>query len=272
MSRIRGDSYQVSEEEKQRFREDGYVHLRGLLTAEEVDAIEATYERFMRREIAVPGKDFCDMAGDYERPLEEFALINVMLPRRYHPVWQGNVYERRATSVAAQLHGSGMEIDYDQLLAKRPARADALFHWHQDQAYWIETPDQRTATFWLAIDQSTLENGCMRFVVGSNREPSLRPHRPLHGDREKSHTLVADVDEARDRIRPVPIQRGDVTVHDERVIHGSGGNFSPGWRRAYIVAFRAESTVREERRRGFTHSHNDAPVVLDSVGIEGQSR
>jgi hypothetical protein len=272
MSRIQGDSYLVTEEEQRKFRADGYVHLRGLLTLAELAEIEATYARFLRREIPVEGRDFCDMSGDYERPAEDFACVNVMLPRKYHPAWQGNVYERRAASVVAQLHGPGMAIDYDQLLAKRPERADALFHWHQDQAYWIETPDQRTATFWLAVDESTLENGCMRFVVGSNREPRLRPHRPLHGDREKSHTLVAVIDEARDAIRPVPIQRGDVTVHDERVIHGSGGNRSPGWRRAYIVAFRSEATIREERRRGFTHSHNDAPAVLGGVGIEGQSR
>jgi hypothetical protein len=32
-----------------------------------------------------------------------------------------------------------------------------------------------------------------------------------------------------------------------------------------IDAVRGESTVAEERRRGFTHSHNDAGEVLDSV-------
>jgi len=70
----------------------------------------------------------------------------------------------------------------------------------------------------------------------------------------------------------VPIARGDVTVHHERVLHGSGGNTSASWRRAYIVAFRAESTIAEERRRGFTHSHNDAPQVKDAVGVPGETR
>src|SRR6185503_8026795 len=36
MSRIRGDSYQVTDEEKRRFREEGYVHLHGLLAPAEV--------------------------------------------------------------------------------------------------------------------------------------------------------------------------------------------------------------------------------------------
>ncbi len=271
--RRRGATYRVSAEERHLFARDGYVHLRGVLAEDEVRAIEEVYDRFLRGEIHVPGKDFCDMSGDYARKPEQFSIVNVMLPRRYWPAWQGNIYEQRATSIAEQLCGSDMVIDFDQLLAKRPFKADAVFHWHQDMAYWIDTPDKRTATCWLAVDDSTIENGCMRFVPGSQAEPRLRPHRPLvsnGGRREESHTLLCDVDEAVDTIRPAEIRRGDITVHGERVIHGSGGNRTKSWRRAYIVALRARSTVAEERARGFTHSHNDAPEVLGSV--EGARR
>lgn len=262
----KGDSYLVTPAQKQAFAADGYVHLPGVLSEAEVDELAVVYERFLGGEIEVPGKDFCDMSGDYGKPREEFELFNVMLPRRYYPPWQGNILERRAASIAAQLCGPGMQIDYDQLLAKKPGGANAVFAWHQDQAYWPVTEDPRTATIWCAIDHSTIENGCMRFVPGSHREPKLRRHAPLKGDREDSHTLVAEVDEQRDELRPVPIARGDVTVHNERVIHGSGGNTSAGWRRAYVVAFRSEATIAEERQRGFTHSHNDAKDVLDQVG------
>jgi ectoine hydroxylase-related dioxygenase (phytanoyl-CoA dioxygenase family) len=261
-----GPRYLVTDEELERFRRDGYVHLRGVLSDDELAGIAAVYERFLRREIAVSGKDLCDMSGDYARPFEQYSIVNVMLPRRYFPAWQGNVYEQRAASIAAQLHGPGMVLDYDQLLAKRPFKADAVFEWHQDQAYWPVFPDSRTATCWLALDDSTLANGCMRFVPGSHLEP-LRPHRPLTGDRGESHTLLTDVDPSRDVIRPVPIRRGDITVHNERVLHGSGGNSTAGWRRAYVVAFRARETVAEERRLGFTHSHNDEKDLLDRVGF-----
>ncbi len=261
-----GSRYHVSDEEKARFAADGWVHLKGVLSVEELAAVAIDYERFLRREIAVAGKDFCDMSGDYDKPVESFAIVNVMLPRRYHPAWQGSLYEQRAHSIAEQLQGPGMALDYDQLLAKRPQRPDAVFAWHQDLAYWpTDTPDTRTATCWLALDDSTPENGCMRFVSGTQAAP-LRPHRPLHGDRSKSHTLVTDLVKG-DRVTLARLARGDITVHDERVLHGSGGNASSGWRRAYIVAFRSAATVAEERRRGFTHSHNDEANVLDRVGF-----
>lgn len=269
--RINGDHYAVTDAEKHHFETNGYVHIRGLLTPAEVDELEETYDRFLRRDIDVPGKDYCDMAGDYGREPDDFSIINVMLPRRYHPAWQNNIYERRAASVARQLHGDGMTIDYDQLLAKQPHKQDAVFAWHQDMAYWPDTPDTRTATLWLAIDDSTVDNGCMRFVPPTAHEPNLRPHEPQFGDRGESHALGTTLLETDEPVT-VPISRGDVTVHNERVMHGSGGNSTPGFRRAYILAFRPESTVKVERELGFTHSHNDEDDVLDQVGVEGQTR
>jgi ectoine hydroxylase-related dioxygenase (phytanoyl-CoA dioxygenase family) len=263
--RRRGDRYVVTDEDRAAFERDGYVHLPGVLSEDEVAAIEEVYDRFLRREIDVPGKDLNDMtSGEHGTDPSQYAIVNVMVPRRYLPEWQGNVFERRAASIAEQLCGPDMVIDFDQLLAKQPGRTDAVFAWHQDQAYWIDTDDRRTATCWLAVDDSTVENGCLRFLPGSHREP-VRPHRPLHGDRSQSHTLVTDLRPGEDP-SPVPIRRGDITVHCEGVLHGSGGNRSAdSWRRSYIVAFRTADTVAAERELGFTHSHNDSADVLDGV-------
>lgn len=263
--------YEIGAEQRSSFFANGWVHLPGFLSDDEVDQLSVTYDQFLRREIEVPGKDYCDMAGNYGRDPEDFSIVNVMLPRRYYPSWQGNVFEKRATSAARQLHGDGMTIDYDQLLAKQPFKADAVFAWHQDMAYWPDTPDTRTATFWLAIDDSTVENGCMRFVPATNGEDSLRPHVPQFGDRGESHALGTDL-LADDVVVSAPIRRGDVTVHNERVMHGSGGNSTAGPRRAYVLAFRPESTVQIERDLGFTHSHNDADDVLNEVGVGGETR
>jgi hypothetical protein len=262
--RRQGDHYQLIDEDLRRFQLDGFLKIEGLLSSAEIEELEEDYQRFLRQEIEVAGRDFCDMSGDYSRPLSEYDVINVMLPRRYLPKWQGNLYERRAASVAAQLCGEDMELDYDQLLAKPPQRPQGIFHWHQDLAYWPDLPDPRTASFWLAFDRAAEDNGSMRFVPGSHREASLRPHRPLHASREKSHTLTAAL-RPDDPVHTVSLRPGDATVHCERILHGSGGNGSERWRRAYVVAFRSRETVAQERAMGFTHSHNDSREVVQSV-------
>lgn len=259
--------YRVSADERAAFERDGWVVLRGLLAPDELAELERSYMQFLRREIRVPGRDFCDMTAAWGRPVEDFSIVNVMLPRRWHPPLAGNLYERRAADVAAQLCGAGLALDYDQLVAKPPRKSDAVFHWHQDLAYWPVTPDTRTASFWMALDVTDLDNGCVQFVSGSHREPRLREHAPLHGDRNKSHTLVATL-RAEDRPAPARLQPGDVSVHHERTLHGSGGNTSERWRRGYVVAFRAEETIAAERAIGFTHSHEDRVDVLRGVGRE----
>lgn len=74
--------------------------------------------------------------------------------------------------------------------------------------------------------------------------------------REDSHALYLNLQDD-DIVKSVPIKRGDITVHDERVAHGSGPNMSSGWRKAYVLALRKAECIAEERSLGFTHSHND---------------
>ena len=131
-------------------------------------------------------------------------------------------------------------------------------------AYWpgaaaLGVTKTDTCTFSLAIDDSEEVNGCLRYVVGSGVGRKLRPHRPVAGDsREEGHALCAQVDPSVDEIRLAPAKRGSITIHDEWVVHGSGGNTCEDrQRRTYVVAYRANEIVKAEREIGFTHSHND---------------
>ena len=253
-----GDEYILSSEQIEQFHRDGYVTLRDVLTEAELAPLVAEFERFIRGEMPGMGRDFCDMSGPYDRKFEDFSLVNAVLPRKYQPHLQGNIYERRAASISRQLIGDSATLDYDQFLAKRPAKPDAVFTWHQDLGYWpTGTPEPLTATCSLALDDADSENGCLKVVPGSQKK-GLRPHRPLMGeDRENSHILSVELTED-DPVVELPLKRGDITVHDEMIIHGSGGNRSENrWRRTYITAFRSKACVDFERSIGFTHSHND---------------
>jgi len=266
------ESYPLTQEQVDGFHRDGWVVLPDFVDEASLRALERDYMRLLRREVPVRGRDYCDMAGDYQRPIEEFELLNVMLPGTYLPSLRGNVYERRAAGVVEELLGPDFALDYDQLVAKPPRREGAVFHWHQDLGYWPITADTRTATFWLALDDVDDDNGCVRFVDGSHLEPELREHLPLRGDRDSNHSMVAEVDPARDRIRSAVMKRGSVTVHHERAVHGSQGNGSDRWRRGYVLAFRSQETIEAERALGFTHSHNDDVQVLTAIGEQTRRR
>lgn len=263
--RIWNDEYRLAPEQIERFHREGCITIENVLTEEEVAAIQQVFDGFIQGDIPPPpGKDFCDISKPFGIPFEEWSLINCMLPTLYYPPFQGNVFERLATSMAKQLFpSSDMVKDYDQFLNKRPGKHDAVFAWHQDMAYWpgtkalgVDCTD--TCTFSLAIDDSDEANGCLRYVVGSGASKSLRTHQPLSGSRDEGHALTLQLDEDKEDIRLAPAKRGSITIHDEWVVHGSGGNTCENrQRRTYVVAFRAKEIVDAERRLGFTHSHND---------------
>jgi ectoine hydroxylase-related dioxygenase (phytanoyl-CoA dioxygenase family) len=262
MKRRNGDRYIMSDDEKQQFLDQGYCVLRDVLTADEVASFEDIYMAFARGEVSGMGRDFCDMSGPYDRAFEDYALINAMLPRKYRTELQGNIYEQLAQSIAEQLIGETATYDYDQFLSKKPSKEDAAFAMHQDLGYWpMGTPDTMTTTCSLALDDADAENGCLAVVPGSHLETELRTHRPVYksydgGVRDGGHTLALEM-KPDDETVLLPVWRGDITVHNERIVHGSGGNVSSRWRRTYIIAHRSKACVDYERSIGFTHSHND---------------
>ena len=262
------DRYILSEDEIAAFHRDGYIVLRQVLTEIELKTIESDFNDFIDGRVANMGRDFCDMSGPYDRKFEDFSLVNAVLPRVYRPSIMNNIFEKRSQSIAVQLLGAASELDYDQFLAKRPNKPDAIFTWHQDLGYWpTGTPGSTlTATCSLALDDADEENGCLKVIPGSQKR-GLQPHEPLFGNsRESSHILsVAVADDESTTL--LPLKRGDITVHDELIIHGSGGNRSPDrWRRTYITAFRSRECVAYERSIGFTHSHNDKVTWQTHLG------
>ncbi|KAL7479870.1 hypothetical protein ACHAW6_005589 [Cyclotella cf. meneghiniana] len=267
------EDYILTEEQIRTFREEGCVTLPDVLTEDEVSEIEKVFEKFLSREIHVPGKDFCDMSKPFGIPFEDWSIVNCMLPTRYYPPFQNNIFERITSKIVKQIHPHlDMVKDYDQLLNKRPGKSDAVFAWHQDMGYWpspevLGVTETDTCTFSLAIDDSTDQNGCLRYVPGSQILRTLRQHTPLSGSRDDGHALKLEVDESKgDVIKLAPCKRGSITIHDEWVVHGSSGNMCKDrQRRTYVLAYRPRVVVDAERRLGFTHSHNDN-VNWDTFG------
>lgn len=61
------------------------------------------------------------MSKPFDTPRQEYSVINAMLPRKYSPEFQGNIYEQVAASIAKQLFTDvEMMLDYDQVYKMKP--------------------------------------------------------------------------------------------------------------------------------------------------------
>ena len=164
-------TYTVTREEIEEFQRDGFVHLVGVLTEDEVAELEVVYDRFLRREIEVPGKDYCDMAGDYGRDPGDYSIVNVMLPRRTTRRGRAtstNGARRQVASTALRRwHGHRLRPAPRQA-ALQGRRRVRLAPGHGVLAATPTTGGPPRSG--CAVDDSTVENGCMRFVPATNHE------------------------------------------------------------------------------------------------------
>jgi hypothetical protein len=106
--------------------------------------------------------------------------------------------------------------------------------WHQDGQYWPIRP-LATCTVWIALDDSTPDNGCMRYVPGSHRARTIHHHRLDERPDLALNQTIADVDEA--GARDVVLEAGQLSLHDVFVIHGSRANRSVRRRAGFAIRY-----------------------------------
>lgn len=106
--------------------------------------------------------------------------------------------------------------------------------WHQDEAH-IPTRDRSLTAVWIALDDATVDNGCLWVIPGSHHDGVLYPVRDQHDPRfdptPEAHGFPWDDDAA----VPVELPAGAALVFDGYLLHRSLPNTrAGGFRRALV--------------------------------------
>ncbi|MBL8672957.1 MAG: phytanoyl-CoA dioxygenase family protein [Alphaproteobacteria bacterium] len=113
--------------------------------------------------------------------------------------------------------------------------------WHQDGKYWPIRP-LATCSVWVAIDDSKVENGCMRYIPGSHKRElveHVEDTRPLLVLNRVVDPAAFDASAARD----VELNAGELSMHDVFLIHGSNANKSARRRAGYVMRYMPTTSV-----------------------------
>ena len=232
------------------FNTNGYLVVEDIITKDEVETYKAIYDDFLSGKIAV-GKNRSDLGDGIGKNDTRENITQIMWPSEFVPGLVDMPYHQRALAISKELMGDDADMDFDMLINKAPL-TNTITPWHQDESYWLDVPNKRAVSCWLALDNSTVDNGCMWFVPGSNLTP-VRPHR-FAG--KEGGALMCDASESEGIA--VELNPGSCTFHHGRTLHYSRGNATEGQRRAFIVNFRPAEMIRYERERGFDHGKNNA--------------
>ena len=140
-----------------------------------------------------------------------------------------------------QLIGNDFALWNSSFFAK-PALNGHATPWHQDGQYWPIRP-LATCTVWLAIDDATEENGCLKFIKGSHKDKKLKKH---EFNKDKNLTLHQELLKTEynenDSVSLI-LKRGQISLHDVYLVHGSEANFSPNSRRGMTMRFMPMTSV-----------------------------
>jgi chlorinating enzyme len=212
------------------YREQGYLRFGRIFTRAELDALRSHVDE--KISALPPGA----RPEEKDRPHFTDPRLFSYLP---HP---------RALDVIEGFIGPDIVLWSSHFITKPRGDGKAV-PWHTDGAYWRQRlKPMEVITLWLAVDPSTLENGCMRVVAGSHREEATRLEEYERVDRGEN---VFDAQIPVDRIDPsrvvnLELEPGECSFHDSWTVHGSSPN------------------VSEKRRCGYTMRYMPASVKHDA--------
>jgi len=141
---------------------------------------------------------------------------------------------------ARQLLGGPVRFMQDQLFCKPPRRGGVVA-WHQDYSYWTFAQPMGHVTCWIALDDATVENGCLCYVPGSHRW-GLLPITGLTGEMDAIRSALGPERAAEFRPVPIELKRGEASFHHPLLVHGSHDNLSARSRRATVLNLMRDGT------------------------------
>jgi ectoine hydroxylase-related dioxygenase (phytanoyl-CoA dioxygenase family) len=107
--------------------------------------------------------------------------------------------------------------------------------WHQDAYYWPLSP-HHSVTVWLAFTDSDEENGAMQVIPRSHLGGLIKHKRSSASD----SVLTLELERGtfrEDEAVSLVLKAGQMSFHDDRMIHGSPANLSDRWRIGLTVRY-----------------------------------
>jgi ectoine hydroxylase-related dioxygenase (phytanoyl-CoA dioxygenase family) len=243
--------YALDAERIARYRRDGYIKLKHVLTA-------ATLERY-RTEINAQVAALSGPARPLaERSTYDKAFLQVENIWRHSEVVRSLVFSRRLAGIATALMGtSGVRLYHDQALYKEAGGGHTP--WHADQYYWPLSNDH-SITAWIPLQAVPIEMGPLAFAVGSHRVAFGRDL-PISDESEAAlGRTLRDfaLDEA-------PFDLGEVSFHAGWTFHRAGPNRSDRPRAVMTVIYiDRDARVAEPRN---ANQRNDQAAWMPGCAV-----
>ncbi|HEU5089101.1 MAG TPA: phytanoyl-CoA dioxygenase family protein, partial [Roseiflexaceae bacterium] len=213
------------------YRENGFLVIEDALTGDEIDTLNAEAAHICRGERgavrgilpAEPDETDIDVMRRY---------LCIHFPHKISQLMYDELSHPSIVDVLTQVIGPNVKCMQSMLFIKASGKPGQA--WHQDE-FFIPTRDRSLTGAWLAMDDATVQNGCLWVVPGSHKHGIIWPQRK-HDDRrfdcagEAIYFPYSDDDAV-----PVEVKRGSMVFFNGYLLHRSLPNYAPdGFRRSLV--------------------------------------
>lgn len=220
--------YTLTEEQIAKFRQDGYIKLKDVLSAEVIEhygaVISAEVQRLNTMHLPIEERDTYSKAF--------LQVINI---------WTKNdtvkefCWGQRIARIAKELLGvSGVRIYHDQALYKEPG--GGVTPWHADQYYW-PLNNANTVTAWIPLQATSMEMGPLAFARGSQ---NFEMGRDIAISDESEKKIGRSMKEQNYPLDASPFDLGEVSFHYGWTFHRAERNTSDQARAVMTIIYMDE--------------------------------
>ncbi|MGB1008441.1 MAG: phytanoyl-CoA dioxygenase family protein [Thiolinea sp.] len=242
------------------YHEDGLVIPSGYRVPETVlQRIEALYEQLLTDNQGNPDFSADFILGPHLDATGTYGI-------KGNPEWLEFARLPDILDMVEQLIGGDFVL-WGMTIFGKPARTGKATPWHQDGDYYPIEPLE-TLTVWISLDGSTPEQGCMRFIPGSHREHRIYSHHFEHRD---DYTLAQVIDDDQvdlNTARDIVLERGQISLHDVYLVHGSEANLSDRRRMGLVLrimpatSFYNHNSGKIKEEAGSPHGYSNRALFL----------
>lgn len=237
---------ELNPEQVARYHDDGFLVVRRVFSAEEMDEAAIESERLFttRRDLMDTRNIRCRWQNHFETGECRFDTFDPVID--LSPIFHRLANDQRVFDIVGQLYGEEACLFKDKLIFKPPGATG--YGLHQDYIGWKSFP-KSFVTVLIPIDPSDAENGATEVFPGYHKAGYLSPI-----DGEYHELPLSTVDESKGiKLELAP---GDIAIFGGMTPHRSAANRSSRWRRQLYLSYNAISDGGEQRAAHYREFHD----------------
>ena len=211
---------ELSAKNRSFYQDYGYLVAPDLLSEEEIDELrQETAQIFRGKRGTLEGLVKVDEQEPDADVLKKYVAIH--FPHKISPVIRRYLSHPKVVDILTGVVSPNVKCMQSMLFVKAPGKAGQA--WHQDE-YFIPTRDRSLVGAWIAVDDATVDNGCLWIIPGSHQPGYIHSRVANHSDEyaDVDTIDVSDYDQA--DIVPVEVKSGSVVFFNGYVLHSSQRN------------------------------------------------